>query len=68
VLSIKAEDVVKLFEEDARARKRLAELLVSEPDDALDKRMDYVTRISWLLAGSVLATLVAQLIMHAITR
>jgi len=153
-LSIRAEDVVKLFEEDARARKRLAELLVSEPDvrlvlinavlrdvatrgdverlrgelesfrreiyaqiselrervsrlegalsqlverigdldkridaldkriealdkridaldkrmDALDKRMDYVTRVSWLLAGSVLATLVAQLIVHAITR
>ena len=30
--SITAEDIVKLFEEDARARKRLAELLVSEPD------------------------------------
>jgi hypothetical protein len=30
--SITAEDVVKLFEEDVRARKRLAELLVSEPD------------------------------------
>ena len=30
--SITAEDVVRLFEEDARARKRLAELLVSEPD------------------------------------
>ena len=29
---ITAEDVVKLFEEDVRARKRLAELLVSEPD------------------------------------
>jgi hypothetical protein len=30
-----AEDVVKLFEEDVRARKRLAELLVSEPDARL---------------------------------
>ena len=30
--SITADDVVKLFEEDVRARKRLAELLVSEPD------------------------------------
>jgi len=30
--SITAEDVVKLFEEDVKARKRLAELLVSEPD------------------------------------
>jgi hypothetical protein len=30
-----AEDVVKLFEEDIRARKRLAELLVSEPDARL---------------------------------
>jgi len=30
--SITADDVVKLFEEDAKARKRLAELLVSEPD------------------------------------
>jgi len=29
---ITAEDVVKLFEEDVKARKRLAELLVSEPD------------------------------------
>jgi chromosome segregation ATPase len=27
-----AEDVVRLFEADARARRRLAELLVSEPD------------------------------------
>jgi len=33
--SIMAEDVVKLFEEDVRARKRLAELLVSEPDARL---------------------------------
>jgi predicted nuclease with TOPRIM domain len=30
--SITADEVVKLFEEDVRARKRLAELLVSEPD------------------------------------
>jgi len=30
--SITAEDVVKLFETDVRARKRMAELLVSEPD------------------------------------
>ena len=30
--SITAEDVVRLFEVDARARKRLAELLVGEPD------------------------------------
>jgi len=30
--SITAEDVVKLFEGDVRARKRLAELLISEPD------------------------------------
>ncbi len=31
-MSITAEDIVRLFEEDARARRRLAELLVSEPD------------------------------------
>ncbi|MEM0311544.1 MAG: hypothetical protein QXF10_08890, partial [Ignisphaera sp.] len=31
-MSLSAEYIVKLFEEDARARKRLAELLVSEPD------------------------------------
>jgi len=31
-LSLTAEDIVRLFEEDARARRRLAELLVSEPD------------------------------------
>jgi chromosome segregation ATPase len=31
-LGITAEDVVKLFEADVRARRRLAELLVSEPD------------------------------------
>ncbi len=31
-MSITAMDIVRLFEEDARARKRLAELLVSEPD------------------------------------
>jgi chromosome segregation ATPase len=30
--SITADEVVKLFEGDVRARKRLAELLVSEPD------------------------------------
>jgi hypothetical protein len=30
--SITADDVVKLFEGDVRARKRLSELLVSEPD------------------------------------
>jgi polyhydroxyalkanoate synthesis regulator phasin len=30
--SITAEEVVNLFEADARARRRLAELLVSEPD------------------------------------
>ncbi len=30
--SITAMDIVRLFEEDAKARKRLAELLVSEPD------------------------------------
>ena len=29
---ITAEDIVRLFEEDTRARKRLAELLTSEPD------------------------------------
>ena len=31
-MSITAEDVVKLFEQDVKARKRLAELLVGEPD------------------------------------
>ena len=31
-LSLTAEDIVRLFEEDVRARKRLAELLVSEAD------------------------------------
>ena len=31
-LAITADYIVKLFEEDPRARKRLAELLVSEPD------------------------------------
>jgi len=30
--SITAEDIVALFEKDAKARKRLAELLVAEPD------------------------------------
>jgi len=30
--AVTAEDIVKLFEEDVRARRRLAELLVSEPD------------------------------------
>jgi chromosome segregation ATPase len=32
VQPLTAEDVVRLFEADARARRRLAELLVSEPD------------------------------------
>ena len=31
-MQLTAEDVVRLFEEDERARRRLAELLVSEPD------------------------------------
>ena len=31
-MSLTAEDIVRLFEEDVRARKRLAELLVSEAD------------------------------------
>ena len=31
-MSITAERIVKLFEEDERARKKLAELLVTEPD------------------------------------
>lgn len=31
-MSITADQIVRLFEEDARARRRLAELLVSEPD------------------------------------
>ena len=31
-VSLSAMDIVKLFEEDAAARKRLAELLVGEPD------------------------------------
>ena len=31
-MSLTAEEIVRLFEEDARARRRLAELLVSEPD------------------------------------
>ena len=30
--AVTAEDIVKLFEQDSRARKRLAELLVTEPD------------------------------------
>jgi len=31
-MSLTADDIVKLFEENAKARKRLAELLVMEPD------------------------------------
>ena len=31
-MSLSADDIVKLFEKDVRARKRLAELLVGEPD------------------------------------
>lgn len=31
-MSLSAKDIVKLFEEDVSARKRLAELLVGEPD------------------------------------
>ena len=31
-MSLSAMDIVKLFEEDVHARKRLAELLVGEPD------------------------------------
>lgn len=32
VMGITAEEIVELFEKDARSRKRLAELLTSEPD------------------------------------
>ncbi|MCD6457763.1 MAG: hypothetical protein J7K82_02830 [Thermoproteales archaeon] len=32
MMSITADDIVKLFEEDVKARKRMAELLVVEPD------------------------------------
>ena len=32
MMEITAERIVQLFEEDLRARKRLAELLISEPD------------------------------------
>jgi len=132
VAGLSAEDIVRLFEEDARARKRLAELLVSEPDvrlaiinavlrdvatkqdlremrDAtrqdlkgleerlttriegverdmnalrerlarlegamaqlaerigdLNKRMDYMARVTLILTGSVIATLVATIIL-----
>lgn len=31
-ISLTAEYIAKLFEEDVRSRKRLAELLMSEPD------------------------------------
>ncbi|HDI32053.1 MAG TPA: hypothetical protein ENF80_04460 [Thermofilum sp.] len=31
-MNITAEEIVRLFEEDVRARRRLAELLMSEPD------------------------------------
>ena len=31
-MSITADYIVELFEKDARARRRLAELLISEPD------------------------------------
>jgi len=36
--------------------------------DGLDKRMDYVARISWLLAGSVIATLIAQILIHTLLK
>ena len=32
MMGITADDIVKLFEEDVKARKRMAELLVTEPD------------------------------------
>jgi len=32
VMGITAEEIVELFEKDVRSRKRLAELLISEPD------------------------------------
>jgi len=32
MMDITADDIVKLFEEDVKARKRIAELLVTEPD------------------------------------
>jgi hypothetical protein len=30
--------------------------------DSLDKRIDYVTKVSWVLTLSVIATLVAQVL------
>ncbi len=150
VVGVSAEDIVRLFEEDVRARRRLAELLVSEPDvrlaiinavlrdvatkqdlremrdatrqdlrgleerltariegverevstlrdrvsrlegalsqmaermkdldkridgldkriDALDKRIDYIARITLILTGSVIATLIATIILRLTT-
>ena len=139
--SLTAEDIVRLFESDVRARRRLAELLVSEPDvrlaiinavlrdvatkqdirrledqintlrervarlegavsqlverigdldkridaldkridaldkridaldkriDALDKRIDFVAEVTLVLTGSVIATLVATIIMRLV--
>jgi hypothetical protein len=34
----------------------------------LDKRIDYVTKVSWALTLSVLATLIAQIIMRVLLR
>ena len=71
--SITAEDVVRLFEADARARKRLAELLVGDSIDkridALDKRIDHATKVTWTLTATIIATLLVQLtlaLLHAL--
>ena len=36
--------------------------------DALDKRINYVTKVSWALTISVLATLIAQILVQVSTR
>lgn len=34
--------------------------------ESLDKRIDYIARISWVLTGTVIATLIANIVVHMI--
>jgi hypothetical protein len=42
----------------------VSEIQIQKAIDSLDKRIDYVTKVSWALTLSVLATLVAQVLMR----
>jgi len=66
------EDVEKMRREVSELRERMSKLegvvsqLVERISD-LDKRLDYVAKISWTLTAGVIATLIANIVILIIT-